>query len=226
MVNPGGAAQTVHRDYHLGFASAERAARFPAHVHQLSPVLTLQGAVAHTDMPTETGPTKCLPHSQKYLPGYLAWRHPEFREYFEARYVQLPLAKGDAMFFNPAVFHAAGANRTTAVKRMANLLQVSSAFGRAMEAIDRSAMSLAVLPALLAMADEGASPAMISNVIAACAEGYAFPTNLDLDQPANGLAPPTQADILTSAVTEGWSRQQLETELEAWSDRRQRRRPW
>lgn len=157
--------------------------------------------------------------------GYLAWRQPEFREYFEAHHVQLPLAKGDAVFFNPAVFHAAGANRTAAVKRMANLLQVSSAFGRAMEAVDRSAMSMAVLPALLAMADDGASPAMIANVIAACAEGYAFPTNLDLDQPADGLAPPTQADILTRAVTEGWSRQQLQTELEAWSARRQRRRP-
>ena len=225
VVNPGGAAQTAHRDYHLGFTSAERAARFPAHVHQLSPVLTLQGAVAHTDMTAETGPTMYLPHSQKYLPGYLAWRQPEFREYFEAHHVQLPLAKGDAVFFNPAVFHAAGANRTAAVKRMANLLQVSSAFGRAMEAVDRSAMSVAVLPALLAMADDGASPAMIANVIAACAEGYAFPTNLDLDQPADGLAPPTQADILTRAVTEGWSRQQLQTELEAWSARRQRRRP-
>ena len=56
VVNPGGAAQDLHRDYHLGFASAEQAARFPAHVHQLSPVLTLQGAVAHTDMPAETGP--------------------------------------------------------------------------------------------------------------------------------------------------------------------------
>ena len=114
VVNPGGAAQTAHRDYHLGFASAERAARFPAHVHRLSPVLTLQGAVAHTDMPAETGPTMYLPHSQKYLPGYLAWRQPEFREYFEANHVQLPLAKGDAVFFNPAVFHAAGANRTAA----------------------------------------------------------------------------------------------------------------
>ena len=226
VVNPGGAAQTAHRDYHLGFASAERAARFPAHVHQLSPVLTLQGAVAHTDMPTETGPTLYLPHSQKYLPGYLAWRHPEFREYFEANHVQLPLAKGDVVFFNPAVFHAAGANRTAAVKRMANLLQVSSAFGRPMEAVDRSAMSVAVLPALQAMARGGASPAAIGNVIAACAEGYAFPTSLDLDQPADGLAPATQADILGRAMAEGWSRRQLETELEAWSARRQHRRPW
>ena len=195
-------------------------------MHQLSPVLTLQGAVAHTDMPTETGPTLYLPHSQKYLPGYLAWRHPEFREYFEANHVQLPLAKGDVVFFNPAVFHAAGANRTAAVKRMANLLQVSSAFGRPMEAVDRSAMSVAVLPALQAMARGGASSAAIENVIAACAEGYAFPTSLDLDQPADGLAPATQADILGRAVAEGWSRRQLETELEAWSARRQHRRPW
>ena len=226
VVNPGGAAQSVHRDYHLGFASDTQAARFPAHVHQLSPMLTLQGAVAHTDMPAETGPTMYLPHSHKYLPGYLAWRQPEFREYFEASRVQLPLGKGDAVFFNPAVFHAAGANRTAAVKRMANLLQVSSAFGRAIEAVDRSAMSVAVLPALLALADDGASPAMIANVIAACAEGYAFPTDLDLYLPADGQAPPTQADILAWAVTEGWSRRQLETELGAWSGRRQRRRPW
>jgi ectoine hydroxylase-related dioxygenase (phytanoyl-CoA dioxygenase family) len=226
VVNPGGAAQTAHRDYHLGFGSAEWAARFPAHVHQLSPALTLQGAVAQTDMPAETGPTMYLPHSQKYLPGYLAWRRPEFGEYFEASRVQLPLAKGDAVFFNPAVFHAAGANRTAAVKRMANLLQVSSAFGRAMEVVDRSAMSVAVFPALQAMADDGASPAMIANVIAACAEGYAFPANLDLDQPAGDQAPPSQADILTRAVTEGWSRRQLETELGAASARRQSRRLW
>ena len=130
------------------------------------------------------------------------------------------------MFFNPAVFHAAGANRTAGVRRMANLLQVSSAFGRAMETVDRAAMSAAVSPALQAMADDGVSPTMIANVIAACAEGYAFPTDLDLDQPVGGLAPPTQADILTRAVTEGWPRRQLETELEAWSARRRSRSPW
>ena len=225
VVNPGGGAQEVHRDYHLGFASADQAARFPAHVHRLSPVLTLQGAVAHTDMPVETGPTMYLPHSHKYLPGYLAWRRPEFREHFEAHRVQLPLRKGDAVFFNPAVFHAAGGNRTADVRRMANLLQVSSAFGRAMEAVDRAAMSAAVSPALQAMANDGASPAAIANVIAACAEGYPFPTNLDLDQPIDGLAPPTQADILGRAVVEGWSRHRLETELGAQSARRQTRMP-
>lgn len=89
VVNPGGAAQTVHRDYHLGFLSNEVAAAFPAHVHVLSPVLTLQGAVAHCDMPVQSGPTMYLPYSQRYEPGYLAWRLPEFQEYFEAHHVQL-----------------------------------------------------------------------------------------------------------------------------------------
>ena len=221
VVNPGGAAQTVHRDYHLGFQTSAQAARYPAHVHRLSPVLTLQGAVAHSDMPAETGPTMYLPHSQKYLPGYLAYWRPEFREYFEAHHVQLPLRRGDAVFFNPALFHAAGANRTAGVHRMASLLQVSSAFGRAMEAVDRSRMCAAVFPALLAMADAGAAQPEIANVIAACAEGYAFPTNLDLDQPTGGLAPPAQAEILARAVAEHWPQARLEAELATWSARRQ-----
>jgi len=220
VVNPGGGAQTAHRDYHLGFLAGEQAARFPAHVHRLSPVLTLQGAVAHSDMPAETGPTMYLPHSQKYLPGYLAFRRPEFREYFDGHYVQLPLGPGDAVFFNPALFHAAGANRTAGVRRMANLLQVSSAFGRAMEAVDRGRMSAALFPALRAMRDAGTAPSLIANVIAACAEGYPFPTNLDLDQPVGGLAPVTQAEILGQAVAEEWAAGRLEAELTAWSARR------
>ena len=48
-------------------------------------------------MPIESGPTKLLPYSQLYLPGYLAALIPEFRECFEERFVQLPLEKGDAM---------------------------------------------------------------------------------------------------------------------------------
>ena len=86
---------------------------YPAQVHALSPVLTLQGAVAHVDMPVETGPTLYLPHSQKYPQGYVAYHDPAFTEYFEQHYVQLPLDKGDAVFFNPALFHGAGTNRTS-----------------------------------------------------------------------------------------------------------------
>ena len=43
----------------------EQAERYPAHVHVLSPILTLQGVVAHVDMPIESGPTLLLPHSPK-----------------------------------------------------------------------------------------------------------------------------------------------------------------
>jgi ectoine hydroxylase-related dioxygenase (phytanoyl-CoA dioxygenase family) len=93
VVNPGGQAHTAHRDYHLGFMDAEAAARFPAHVHRLSPALTLQGAVAHCDMPLETGPTLYLPYSHQYEPGYLAFHLPEFTEYFQHNYTQLPLKK-------------------------------------------------------------------------------------------------------------------------------------
>ncbi|WP_326661600.1 phytanoyl-CoA dioxygenase family protein [Streptomyces canus] len=220
VVNPGGLAQTVHRDYHLGFLSDEVAAAYPAHVHRLSPVLTLQGAVAHCDMPVESGPTLYLPFSQRYEPGYLAWRRPEFQDYFKEHHVQLPLTKGDAVFFNPALFHAAGTNRTTDVRRMANLLQVSSAFGRAMETVDREAVSNAVYPALLRRKTDGADAEWLDNVIAASAEGYPFPTNLDSDPPVDGLAPPSQADLVRRALAEGWTPRTLRDELRAGADRR------
>ncbi|MFI0780422.1 phytanoyl-CoA dioxygenase family protein [Streptomyces sp. NPDC021212] len=221
VVNPGGAAQSVHRDYHLGFLPQARAAAYPAHVHRLSPVLTLQGAVAHCDMPVESGPTLYLPHSQKYEPGYLAWQLPEFIEYFEQHHVQLPLEKGDAVFFNPALFHAAGHNRSAGIKRMANLLQISSAFGRAMESVDRQAMANALFPVLLRRKAEGVPEEWLRRVVAATAEGYAFPTDLDLDPPVGGLAPPSQADTLWQAVAEGWAPERLRQELRAGAERRQ-----
>ncbi|TAV91254.1 phytanoyl-CoA dioxygenase family protein [Rhizobium leguminosarum] len=203
-VNPGGSAQSAHRDYHLGFQSSKVIEQFPAHVHRLSPVLTLQGAVAHCDMPLESGPTLFLPHSQTYVPGYLALKRQEFRDYFETNHVQLPLEKGDVVFFNPALFHAAGTNRSTDIKRVANLLQVSSAFGRAMETVNRERMSARLFPALKALPGR-LSPDEIANAVAACAEGYSFPTNLDRDPPLGGLAPKTQAQLMHEALKEGWS---------------------
>ncbi|MFG2576670.1 phytanoyl-CoA dioxygenase family protein [Streptomyces sp. NPDC048481] len=220
VVNPGGAAQRAHRDYHLGFLSEETAAAYPAHVHRLSPVLTLQGAVAHCDMPVETGPTLYLPYSQTYEPGYLAWRLPEFQAYFAAQRVQIPLAKGDAVFFNPAVLHAAGRNRTTDVRRTANLLQVSSAFGRAMETVDREAVAGAVFPVLLRRRAQGADEDWLERVVAASAEGYPFPTNLDADPPLDGLAPPSQADLVRRALHEEWTPRTLRDALRTAARRR------
>jgi ectoine hydroxylase-related dioxygenase (phytanoyl-CoA dioxygenase family) len=217
VVNPGGKAQSPHRDYHMGFQTADILAQFPSHAHRLSPVLTLQGAVAHCDMPLETGPTLYLPYSQTYELGYLAWRRPEFIEYFDRHRIQLPLAKGDAVFFNPALFHAAGSNRTTDVKRMANLLQISSAYGRAMESVDRARMSAALYPALLERGEE-LSAQECANAVAACAEGYSFPTNLDRDPPIGGLAPETQAQLMLKALAEKWPANAFNDALEkqAW----------
>jgi hypothetical protein len=43
-----------------------------------------------------------------FCTGYLAYELPEFADYYQENYVQLPLQKGDCAFFNPALFHAAG----------------------------------------------------------------------------------------------------------------------
>jgi ectoine hydroxylase-related dioxygenase (phytanoyl-CoA dioxygenase family) len=215
VVNPGGAGQQPHRDYHLGFLPTAVAERYPAHVHRLSPALTLQGAVAHCDMPAETGPTMYLPHSQKFEHGYLVAGDPEFDALFAERHVQLPLTIGDAVFFNPALIHAAGHNRTTDVRRMANLLQVSSAFGRAMEAVDRERMCRALYPELLRRGGD------VRNVVASAAEGYAFPTDLDRDPPVDGLAPPSQADVVHRALAQRWTPEQLDIAL---AEQRMRRR--
>lgn len=217
VVNPGGPAQSMHRDYHLGFQTAAQFAEFPAHAHLLSPALTLQGAVAHCDMPVETGPTLYLPFSQTYAPGYFAYTQPEFQTYFTENHVQLPLAKGDMAFFNPALFHAAGTNRTMEVRRMANLLQVSSAYGRAMEAMDRAKMSASLFPVLQDLKLDSRS---VRNAIAACAEGYAFPTNLDRDPPIGGFAPESQAMLMHRALVEAWGLVKFEAALKAQADKK------
>ena len=222
VVNPGGAQQVPHRDYHLGFVDEEQLAAYPAHLHRMSAGLTLQGAVAHCDIPLESGPTMLLPHSQKFAGWYVACYRQEFIDFFTAHQVQVPLRKGDAVFFNPALFHGAGANTTTDLRRMANLLQISSPFGRAMESLDRTAMVRAVYPALRAMQVAGRSEREIRNVVNATAEGYAFPTNLDRDQPIGSLAPPSQVDTVLTALTDGLDPDALDTAL---ADHTMRRTP-
>ena len=221
VVNPGGAAQSPHRDYHLGFQTAAEVARYPRHVHLMSPLLTLQGAIAHVDAPMEAGPTLPLPHSQKYAPGYMATGRAEFRSYFDTHAVQLPLAKGDMLFFSPALFHAAGTNRSADIKRMVNLFQVSSAYGRSIETVDRTRMVKVLYPALLAAHASGSlTPDQIANAIAASAEGYPFPTNLDRDPPIGGLAPQSQAGLVQEALAGGWAPDHLNAELDRRAARR------
>jgi len=215
VVRPGGQAQQPHRDYHLGFRTVDELEHYPLDVHRMSQYLTLQGAVAHTDMPVETGPTLLLPGSQRYDLGYLAWRDPAFIDYFNRHAVQLPLRKGDLLFFNPALFHAAGTNHTRDCHRMANLLQISSAFGKPMEALDHDRMVLALYPALLQRVQGNHLSARDqAAVVATAAQGYAFPTNLDSDPPLLGLAPATGQDLLHRALDERWSPERFAEQVE------------
>jgi ectoine hydroxylase-related dioxygenase (phytanoyl-CoA dioxygenase family) len=206
VVKPGGAAQVSHRDYHLGFQTAEACEKFPIAIQIASQLLTLQGAVVHSEMPVESGPTRLLPFSQRFDEGYMAYRLPQFKAYFLENYVSLPLSTGDGLFFNPALFHAAGENVTEDVQRTANLLQVSSAFGKPMESIDALPLIEATWDLLKGrFAREGES-AGVRAYVAAVAEGYPFPTNLDRRPPApGGMAPECEQELLMRGLREGWN---------------------
>ena len=217
LVRPTGRAQTAHRDYHLGFMPAAQALMYPVHTHDISTTITLQGAIAHCDMPVISGPTKLLPFSQLLKTGYIAVHQQAYRDYFEAHYVQVPLSKGDAVFFSPALFHAAGDNDSTDIARMANLLQISSMMGRPIESVDRDKMVKALFPAFQQMN----LPVEYRNAaIHASAEGYAFPTNLDTDPPLGGNASETQAELLKRALDEGLSQSEFEAALVAQSTKK------
>ena len=219
-VKPGSKAQSSHRDYHLGFQSRETTAKFPAHVQVMSQYLTLQGAIAHGDMPLETGPTLFLPFSQHFPAGYMTFQTDAFVEYFDQHKVQISFQKGDAVFFSPALFHGAGTNQSTA-DRIANLVQISSAFGRPMESVNRYAMIEKVYPALLEKVKQGTiSSRTVQDTIAAVADGYSFPTNLDADPPIGGNVPVTAQQMMHQALQAHWPLDRLKQELAGYAQRR------
>lgn len=214
IVRPGGKPQVSHRDYHLGFQTAADCAKWPKAVHQMSSLLTLQGAVAHSDMPLESGPTRMLPYSHSFEPGFMAYRDEEFDKYFLDKWVSLPLKKGDAVFFNPALFHSAGENTTKDIHRSANLIQVSSAFGKPMEAIDSLPLVNQTWDLLQGRYRIEGLTTEVDAFISAVAEGYSFPTNLDNRPPApGGMAPESEQDLLRRSLAEGLSRDEVMQEL-------------
>jgi len=206
IVNPGGAPQVSHRDYHLGFQTEDACSQFPQTAQVASQFLTLQGAVAHSDMPLASGPTRFLPFSQRFAQGYMAYRLPEFVRFFDQRWVSVALRKGDAVFFNPALFHAAGENGTRDVRRSANLLQVSSAFGRTMEGLDTLGMVAACWCVLRGKFEREGWSREVECCVKAVGDGYPFPTNLDRRPPApGGMAPEDEQGLLRRALEDGWS---------------------
>jgi len=186
IVRPGGEMQKPHRDYHLGFQENQVVELFPISAHRLSNYLTLQGGVAHTDMPLASGPTMVLPYSQQYELGYLAWRDNACTDFFNDNAVQNQMNKGDGIFFNPALLHGAGSNTTKDFHRIGNLLQISSPFGKTMERIDYLKIINRIYSLLLEHSiNKTLSGKLIENVLVCATDGYAFPTNLDNDKNSN-----------------------------------------
>lgn len=219
-VRPGSGPQVSHRDYHLGFMSAERCGAYPRAMQVASQCLTLQGAVAHVDVPVESGPTRFLPFSQSYPAGYMAYRLPEFNEFFLENYISLPMQKGDGVFFNPALFHAAGENKSSDINRLVNLVQVSSAFGKPMEMIDALPLVESCWDDLVALYAEKGLSDEVKAFVAAVGEGYPFPTNLDNNPPkAENMAPDSEQDIITEALVAGKNKAGVLADLEAFRNR-------
>jgi ectoine hydroxylase-related dioxygenase (phytanoyl-CoA dioxygenase family) len=204
IVKPGGKAQQPHRDYHLGFQENEVVSEFPVTAQILSQFLTLQGAVAHTEMKIESGPTMFLPFSQQYPLGYMAWRDTKFIKYFEKNSVQISMKKGDAVFLSPALFHAGGTN-TEKTDRIANLLQISSAFGKAMESVDRVKMTKLIYPVLFEKKKRNQlGENEVRTIGASVTDSYSFPTNLDTDSPTEGSVPETAQSLMERALNKKW----------------------
>ncbi|KAJ8124324.1 hypothetical protein O1611_g9318 [Lasiodiplodia mahajangana] len=144
----------------------------------------------------------------------MAWREPEIRAFFDENWVSALLKAGDAVFFNPALLHAAGENTTTDVHRIANLLQISSAFGRPMEHVNNAKMIRACWDKLRAFAANGESE-QTKACVSALADGYPFPSNLDKRQPGpDGMAPTSEADVLWEGLRKGWNTDQVITAIE------------
>ncbi len=98
-------------------------------------------------------------------------------------------------------------------------MQVSSAYGRAMESVDRLKMSVALYPTLQRLlADKAITGEAAGNAIAASAEGYAFPTNLDRDPAIGGMAPQSQQALMRHALEENWTPEAFAraAEAQAW----------
>jgi hypothetical protein len=89
-----------------------------------------------------------------------------------------------------------------------------------MEVVDRTKTVRTIYPALAARQAAGVDAALVDNAVAASAEGYPFPTNLDRDQPVGGLTPRSQAEIVRQALTEGWTSEALADSFEAYETRR------
>ena len=115
------------------------------------------------------------------------------------------MKKGEAVFLNPALFHAAGKNEEK-TDRIANLLQISSAFGKAMESVDRVKMTKLIYPVLLKKKNRNQLREDEVRIIgASVTDSYPFPTNLDTDSPKGDSVIENIQSLMEKALSSKWS---------------------
>lgn len=112
----------------------------------------------------------------------MAYLQHEYNQYFDQKWVSLPLKKGDAVFFNPAIYYAAGENQSR-MNRSSLLLQVNSAFGKPMEKVNNLAILQACRPSLKELRSAGDRNQETDAALRAICLRYRFPTNLDRRPP-------------------------------------------
>ena len=221
VVHPGGAAQRPHRDYHLGFLTDEEAARYPIPMHRASVFLTLQGAVSHSDMPVESGPTRLLPFSHQYELGFMAYRDPPSTSTSPTTSCSYP---------SPAETASSSTTRSS-TPRATTARAMSCAWPTWSRCPRRSASRWrrstprhhlpACYPQLVRLHEEQGFSAEVEALMTIAAEGYPFPANIDVTPPIGGLAPPSQLDLLRQALVEQWPAGRLESTLAEYvTDRR------
>jgi hypothetical protein len=81
-------------------------------------------------------------------------------------------------------------------------------------------MVTAIYPELQAMKAGGTAQRELLNAVVATAEGYAFPTNLDADQPIGSLAPASQVDTVLAALADDVTPHDLDIALREQNERR------
>ena len=90
-----------------------------------------------------------------------------------------------------------------------------------METIDRAKMCALTYPtAIKHFNDQTLSIFEIKAAIAATAEGYSFPTNLDNDPPKGGLAPETQQALFVRALESGMDKIEFEKQLKLMENKK------
>jgi methionine aminopeptidase len=78
----------------------------------------------------------------------------------------------------------------------------------------------AIYPVLLERRAAGMPEEALARALASAAEGYPFPTNLDLDQPVGGMTPASQAELAAQALASGTPADDLAAVLDGYAARR------